>query len=120
MRRRQILLGVGFPASRSRRQLHRRGRRARAQAASVRAREGDGRERDEGVQVRAATVGGQMSDLPFLQNFSGQTVEQLLSLEGEYRIDSLVLVFEDALGKKAFREGDHALNADEVVILAVE
>ena len=61
-----------------------------------------------------------MSDLPFLQNFSGQTVEQLLSLEGEYRIDSLVLVFEDALGKKAFREGDHALNADEVVILAVE
>ena len=61
-----------------------------------------------------------MSDLPFLKEYSGQTVEQLLSLEGEYRIDSLVLVFEEALGKKAFREGDSALSAEEMVILAVE
>lgn len=61
-----------------------------------------------------------MSDLPFLQNYSGQTVEQLLSLEGEYRIDSLVLIFEEALLKKAFRDGDLALNGDERVILGVE
>src|ERR1700722_134032 len=61
-----------------------------------------------------------MSDLPFLQSYSGQTVEQLLSLEGEYRIDSLVLIFEEALLKKAFRDGDLALNDDERVILAVE
>jgi hypothetical protein len=61
-----------------------------------------------------------MSDLPFLQNYSGQTVEQLLSLEGAYRIDSLVGAFEEALLKKAFRDGDLAINAEERVILAVE
>lgn len=58
--------------------------------------------------------------LPFLQNYSGQTVEQLLSLEGEYRIDSLVLIFEEALLKKAFHDGDSALTSEELVILAVE
>ena len=61
-----------------------------------------------------------MSDLPFLQKYSGQTVEQLLSLEGAYRIDSLVLIFEEALLKKAFHEGDRALTAEELVILAIE
>jgi hypothetical protein len=61
-----------------------------------------------------------MAKLPFLQSYSGQTAEQLLSLEGEYRIDSLVLIFEEALGKKAYRYGDGALSAEENVILAVE
>jgi hypothetical protein len=61
-----------------------------------------------------------MAKLPFLKSYSGQTAEQLLSLEGQYRIDSLVLVFEEALGKKAFRDGDTALSAEESVILAVE
>ena len=61
-----------------------------------------------------------MSDLPFLQNYSGQTVEQLLSLEGAYRIDSLVLIFEEALLKKAFRDGDLSVSDEERVILAVE
>jgi hypothetical protein len=61
-----------------------------------------------------------MSDLPFLERYSGQTVEQLLSLESEYRIDSLVLIFEEALLKKAFHDGDSALTAEELVILAVE
>ncbi|MFZ2062703.1 MAG: DUF4375 domain-containing protein [Candidatus Binatus sp.] len=61
-----------------------------------------------------------MTKLPFLQSYSGQTAEQLLSLEGEYRIDSLVLVFEEALGKKAYRDGASALSAEENVILAIE
>ncbi|HWJ39890.1 MAG TPA: DUF4375 domain-containing protein, partial [Candidatus Limnocylindrales bacterium] len=61
-----------------------------------------------------------MSDLPFLKNYSGQTVEQLLSLEGEYRIDSLVGAFEEALLKRASREGDLAISDEERVILAVE
>jgi Domain of unknown function (DUF4375) len=61
-----------------------------------------------------------MSDLPFLERYSGQTVEQLLSLEGEYRIDSLVGAFEEALLKKASRDGDLAINDEERVILAVE
>ena len=61
-----------------------------------------------------------MSDLPSLKEYSGQTVEQLLSMEGKYRVDSLVQVFEEALLKKAFHEGDSALNAEESFILAVE
>ena len=61
-----------------------------------------------------------MSDLPFLKEYSGQTVEQLLSLEGEYRIDSLVCAFEDALLKRTSRDGDLEINDEERVILAVE
>jgi hypothetical protein len=32
----------------------------------------------------------------FLEGYDGQTTEQLLAMENEYRIDSLVLAFEDA------------------------
>src|SRR5271154_6803168 len=56
VRRRQILLGVRLPASGSRRQLYRGSRGAGAQTAPRRTREGDGRERDEGLQVRAARL----------------------------------------------------------------
>src|SRR5271170_6604926 len=61
-----------------------------------------------------------MAKLPFLKSYSGQTAEQLLSLEGEYRIDSLILIFEEALLKKAYRHGDSALSAEENVVVAVE
>ncbi len=61
-----------------------------------------------------------MSDLKFLKDYSGQTVEQLLALEGECRIDSLVLAFEQAVDQKAVREGAGAVNVEERVILAVE
>jgi hypothetical protein len=61
-----------------------------------------------------------MPDLKFLEEYSGQTVDQLLALEGEYRIDSLVLVFEEALQKKAYREGDRAINDEERLVLAIE
>jgi hypothetical protein len=46
-----------------------------------------------------------MSDLKWLDACSGQTVDQLLSLEGEYRLDSLVLAFEQALDQRIEREG---------------
>jgi hypothetical protein len=61
-----------------------------------------------------------MSDLKSLKDYSGQTVEQLLSLEGEYRIDSLVEVFERALDQKAAREGAGAVIVEERIILAIE
>jgi hypothetical protein len=63
-----------------------------------------------------------MSDLKFLKEYSGQTVEQLLSLEGEYRIGSLVLAFEQALDQRMAREGRDSLSlgAEEQVILAIE
>jgi uncharacterized protein DUF4375 len=61
-----------------------------------------------------------MSDLKFLKEYSGQTVEQLLALEGEYRIDSLVEAFEQAINQKAAREGTGAVNVEERIILAIE
>lgn len=56
----------------------------------------------------------------WLDGYSGQSVEQLLSLEGEYRADSLVLAFEQAIGQKAAREGTQSLSGEERIVLAVE
>lgn len=61
-----------------------------------------------------------MSDLPWLDNYSGETVAELLSFEGRYRTDSLVLVFEQALDQKAAREGSENLSQEERIVLAVE
>ena len=61
-----------------------------------------------------------MAELSWLKEYSGQTVEQLLALEGEYRIDSLVVVFQQAVDQKAAREGDDALNPEERIIVAIE
>jgi len=33
-----------------------------------------------------------MADLKWLDQYSGETIEELLALNGEYRIDSLVVV----------------------------
>jgi hypothetical protein len=43
--------------------------------------------------------------LNWLDEYSGQTVDELLALEGEYRLDSLVLAFEQALDQKTERAG---------------
>ena len=61
-----------------------------------------------------------MAELKWLKEYSCQTVEQLLSLEGEYRIDSLVVVFQQAVDQKAAREGDDALSPEERIIVAIE
>jgi hypothetical protein len=58
--------------------------------------------------------------LQWLDGYTGQTVDQLLALEGKYRIHSLVLVFEEALDQKAARVGEHALSDEERIVLAVE
>jgi hypothetical protein len=50
---------------------------------------------DPHVDVRRK--GEMMYDLKWLEGYSGQTTEELIALEGEYRIDSLVLAFEQAL-----------------------
>jgi hypothetical protein len=55
----------------------------------------------------------------WLEGYSGQTVEQLLSLEGRYRIDSLVLAFEQAIQEKRQR-GEKGLTDAERVVLAAE
>jgi hypothetical protein len=61
-----------------------------------------------------------MPDLPWLDSYSGETADELLSLEGRYRTDSLVLVFEQALEQKATREGLQSLSDEELIVLAVE
>jgi hypothetical protein len=42
--------------------------------------------------ARVSFSGSRVSNLDWLEGYSGQTVYQLLSLEGRYRTDSLVLV----------------------------
>jgi hypothetical protein len=51
---------------------------------------------------------------PFLQSYGGQTTEELLALASKYRIDSLVLAFEQAIEAKANQ------SPEESVVLAVE
>ncbi len=56
----------------------------------------------------------------WLEGYSGQSVEELLSLRGKYRTDSLALAFEQAIGQKAARESVQSLTEEERVVLAVE
>ena len=61
-----------------------------------------------------------MSEPRWLEGYSGQTSEELIALEGQFRTDSLVLAFEEAISHKASREGTGRLSEAEVVVLAVE
>jgi hypothetical protein len=56
----------------------------------------------------------------WLEGYTGQSVDQILALEGEYRTDSLVLALEQAISQKAKRDGMHNLTNEERVVLAVE
>ena len=58
--------------------------------------------------------------LKWLEGYSGESTEQLLSLEGKYRTDSLVLAFEEGINQKAEREGTRSLTIEERIVLAVE
>jgi Domain of unknown function (DUF4375) len=62
----------------------------------------------------------QRDKLPWLETYGGQTTDELLSLEGKYRIDSLITAFEQALDQKAARIGEAALTDEERLILTVE
>jgi len=62
----------------------------------------------------------EMAKLKSFDKYSDQNIDQLLSLEGEYRIDSLLAAMKQAIGQKAAREGDGSLSAEERVVLAVE
>jgi hypothetical protein len=56
----------------------------------------------------------------WLDGYAGQTVDDLIALEGTYRTDSIVLAFEQALDQKAQRVGAGNLTGEERTILAVE
>lgn len=51
----------------------------------------------------------------FLESYGGQSTEELLALEGQYRIDSLVLAFEQALQQKTT-----SLSPEEWFVIAIE
>jgi len=58
-----------------------------------------------------------MEKLEWLQSYSGQSTEGLISLESRYRVPSLVLAFEQAISQKALRE---PINDVEVTVLSIE
>lgn len=60
-----------------------------------------------------------MSD-KWLDEYSGQTADELLAMSADHRKDSIVLAFEAALDQKADRLGLDALTDEERVVLAVE
>ena len=61
-----------------------------------------------------------MPELKWLDAYSGQSVDELVALVSRYRIDSIVLAFEQALQQKAERVGLAQLNEAELTVLAVE
>jgi hypothetical protein len=61
-----------------------------------------------------------MPDLQWFDRYNGESFDELIALEGKYRIDSLVLAFEQAMDQKVARVGEHKLTAEERAILAVE
>jgi hypothetical protein len=58
-----------------------------------------------------------MADQKMLDSYGGQTTEELLGLASEYRIDSLVLAFEEAIQRQA---DDRTISQEETIVLAVE
>jgi hypothetical protein len=62
-----------------------------------------------------------MPEAKWLDAYSGQTVDELLAMAPEYRIDSLVLAFEQAVLSRAdWRNPSAALNEAELTIATVE
>ena len=61
-----------------------------------------------------------MPDLRWLEGYNGESVDELIALEGKCRTDSLVLAFEQAMDQKAARIGEDELTAEERIILAIE
>ena len=52
----------------------------------------------------------------FLDSYQGQSTEELLAIEGKFRIDSLVLAFEQAIQGKP----PDSISTEESYVLAVE
>ena len=61
-----------------------------------------------------------MSNLKWLEAYSGETTDELIALQGKYRTDSIVLAFEQAADQKVERLGPESLSVEEWVILAIE
>jgi hypothetical protein len=71
-------------------------------------------------QLASPSRRSEIGQLESLEGYSGQRVDQLLSCEGKYRTDSLIMAFEQAISLKAEREGMQSLTDEERIVLAVE
>jgi hypothetical protein len=60
-----------------------------------------------------------LSEAKWLDEYKGQTTDELIALQDEYRTDSIVLAFEQALDQKVDRLGQASLSAEEKVVLAI-
>jgi hypothetical protein len=72
------------------------------------------------LKERTAALKRSQPGPEWLDRHSGQSADELLSLEGKYQIDSLVLAFEEAISQKAQRGGMQSLTNEERIVLAVE
>ncbi|NUM55918.1 MAG: DUF4375 domain-containing protein [Candidatus Hydrogenedentes bacterium] len=61
-----------------------------------------------------------MPGTEWLDGYDGQTTDELIALEKDYRIDSIVLAFEQAVQEKEYECGPENLTDAERVIVAVE
>lgn len=61
-----------------------------------------------------------MAELKWLDGYSGQSVGELVALASEFRVDSIVLAFEQAIQQTIDRDDLSQLNEAELTILAVE
>jgi hypothetical protein len=61
-----------------------------------------------------------VAELKWLEGYSGQSVDELVALASEYRIDSIVLAFEQAIQQTTDRDSLSRLNEAELAILTVE
>jgi hypothetical protein len=67
------------------------------------------------------TMGTDRSNEPqWLKGYSGQTTDALIALAEAYRIDSIVLAFEEGIHRKAARLGVPRLTTPERVVIAIE
>ena len=72
------------------------------------------------LKERTAAVKRLQPGPKWLDGYSGQSADELLSLEGKYRTDSLVLAFEQAINRKVEQKGLQTLTDEEHIVLAVE
>ncbi|MBI9076238.1 MAG: DUF4375 domain-containing protein [Desulfatibacillum sp.] len=61
-----------------------------------------------------------MTEIQWFEDYTGQTTDELIALEGRYRKDSIVLAFESVLDQRADKFGPQSLSQEELVILAIE
>ena len=61
-----------------------------------------------------------MDEKKFLESYSGQSAYELLEMAKEYRVDSLVLAFEQAIKQKAEQDRHIQFSKLEHAILAIE